>query len=270
MTRRKMLQALACAVVLPVFGPGHAQVAFDHGYSAWGALLKRHVKWLPDYKQSRLDYKNIDRAALKSVLDALSAVTVAQFGTFSKPEQMSFWINAYNAFTVELILTQYPNLKSIKDLGTFLQSPWRRKFFSLLGGERTLDWIEHTQLRPKYADPRVHAAIVCASIGCPALRHEAFTAKDLDTQLDDAMQRFMADRTRNRFQNGKLEVSMIFKWFREDFEKGHKGLQKLDDLWARYATQLSDTPEDVARLRSKAGVSVEFLHYDWSLNDVGR
>ena len=118
---------------------------------------------------------------------------------------MALLINAYNAYTVELIPTRYPNLKSIKDLGSFLQSPWQKKFFSLRDQERHLDWIEHEQLPPPCSDPRVHAAVNCASIGCPALRNEAFTAARLEAQLEDGMQRFLADRTRNRVKDGQLD-----------------------------------------------------------------
>ena len=243
----------------------------DAQYTAWDSLLKKHVRWLPDNKQSRVDYAGFkaDRAELKKVLDALSAVGKGEFDAWPKPQQMAFLINAYNAFTVELILTRYPDLKSIKDLGSFLVSPWKKKFFRLLGEERYLDWIEHEQLRPNYADPRVHAAVNCASIGCPALRNEAFTAPKLDAQLDDGMQRFMADRTRNRVQEGTLEVSMIFKWFREDFEKGHRGFAKLEDVFAAYAMQLSDDAAVQARLKAKS-LAVNYLDYDWSLNAVGR
>jgi hypothetical protein len=249
-----------------------AQAGFDHQYAGWDNLLKKHVKWLADGKQSRVDYKGFlaDRAALKGVLDQLSGVSKAQFGGWAKPEQMAFLINAYNAFTVELILTKYPDLKSIKDLGSFVQGPWKRKFFSLLGQEQHLDWIEHDMLRPTYADPRIHAAIVCASIGCPALRTEAFTAQKLEAQLEDGMQRFLADRTRNRMRDGKLEVSHIFKWFKEDFERGHKGFGKLEDVWAKHAKDLSDSADDQAKLRSKAPLAVTHLPYDWSLNDSGR
>lgn len=243
----------------------------DAQYTAWDSLLKKHVRWLPDNKQSRVDYAGFkaDRAELKKVLDSLSAVGKAEFDAWSKPQQMAFLINAYNAFTVELILTRYPDLKSIKDLGSFLVSPWKKKFFRLLGEERHLDWIEHEQLRPNYADPRVHAAVNCASIGCPALRNEAFTAPRLDAQLDDGMQRFMADRTRNRVQNGRLEVSMIFKWFREDFEQGHRGFARLEDVFAAYAPQLSDDAAVQAQLRAKS-LAVNYLDYDWSLNAAGR
>jgi len=266
-----MKRLFRCLALLLALFAGSAQAQFDPGYAAWDALVKKHVKWLPDNKQSRVDYAGFqaDRAELKEVLDALSAVPRAEFDGWSKPQRMAFLINAYNAFTVELILTKYPGLKSIKDLGSFVQSPWKKKFFRLLGEEHHLDWIEHEQLRPLYAEPRVHAAVNCASIGCPALRNEAFTAAKLEAQLDDGMQRFMADRTRNRVNGGTLEVSAIFKWFREDFEKGQRGFNRVEDVFAAYAAQLSDLADEQARLRARA-LPVAHLDYDWSLNALGR
>jgi len=243
--------------------------AFDHGYAAWDALLRKHVRWLPDHKQSRVVYAGLlaDRAALRSVLDGFSALTPQGFAGFSRTQQMAFLINAYNAFTIELVLTEYPKLKSIKDLGSIVRSPWKKPFFALLGETRNLDWIEHEQLRARYQEPHIHTAIVCASIGCPALKPQAYTAQQLDEQLEDGMRRFMGDRTRNRAGAGKLEVSSIFKWFRDDFEQGHQGYRQLADVFARYATQLSDDPAVQAQL--KAGqLKPEFLDYDWSLNDA--
>lgn len=272
-SRRKALLFIATSLgltrALPVLGQNTA--AYDHSGAAWEALLKKHVKWLPDNKQSRVAYAGFkaDRAELKQVLDSMSAVSKATFDGWTREQQMAFLINAYNAFTIELVLTGYPGVKSIKDLGSLIQSPWKKKFFTLLGQNQNLDWIEHEQLRPRYADPRLHAAIVCASIGCPALRPEAFTAAKLDAQLEDGMQRFLGDRTRNRYKDGKLEVSQIFKWFREDFEKGHKGFATVQDVFARYAAQLADQPEGQAALRAKT-VPIGYLDYDWSLNDAGR
>lgn len=277
-TRRHWLARSAALGVAAFAGlPGignltaHAQTTLDHGYAAWDALLRKHVKWLPDQKQSRVDYKGllVDRPALQKVLAEWSAVTAAQFAGFSREQQMAFLINAYNGFTIELILTRYPNLKSIKDLGSLLQSPWKNRFFTLLGERQHLDWIEHEMLRPKYADPRIHAAIVCASIGCPALRPEAFTAARLEAQLEDGLQRFMADRTRNRVEGGRLQVSSIFKWFKEDFEKGHKGFSRVEDVFARYADLLTDQPAEREKLRAKS-MAIGHLDYDWSLNDLGR
>jgi hypothetical protein len=257
-------------LLLVLTGLAQAQ-GFDHQHAAWDALVRQHVRWLPDDKQSRVDYAAFARARgeLKKVLDNYSAVTRSDFDAWPRAERMAFLVNAYNAFTVELILTRYPDLKSIKDLGTLLRSPWKNAFFTLLGDRRHLDWIEHEQLRPKYGDPRVHAAVNCASIGCPALRNEAFTAAKLDAQLEDGMIRFLADRTRNRVADGKLEVSSIFKWFREDFEKGQRGFSRVEDVFARYAVQLSDKPDEQAKLRERA-LPVTFLDYDWSLNALGR
>ena len=272
MQRRTLIKCIAAlSTGISATATFSQQNTLDTRYTTWDALLKKHVRWLPDGVQSRVDYTGFaaDRAALQQVLAQWSAVSPAQFQALPKPEQMAFLINAYNGFTVELILTQYPKLKSIKDLGSFIQSPWKKKFFKLLGEDRHLDWIEHEQLRPNYAEPRIHAAVNCASIGCPALRDEAFTAPKLDAQLEDGMKRFMADRTRNRVANGQLEVSSIFKWFKEDFEKGHQGLNKLEDVFARYATQLTSNPAEQARLKDRS-LRISHLDYDWALNDVGR
>jgi Protein of unknown function, DUF547 len=266
---------------LAVFAPASAVFAqsFDHNYAAYDAQLKKHVKFLPDGKQSRVNYKGFasERAELTKTLEAFSAVTPAQFAAFSKDQQMAFLINAYNAFTIELILTKYPDVKSIKDLGSTFSSPWKKTFFKLLGEERNLDWIEHDKLRPTgknivnggYQDPRIHVAIVCASIGCPALPTEAFTAAKLDAQLDAGMARFVQDKTRNRYEGGKLQVSSIFKWFKDDFEKGYKGFSKVEDVFAKYADNLSNDSAIQGQIRAKT-VSISYLDYDWSLNDSGR
>lgn len=274
MHRRHAVTLLALGSLL--LSPAHTLAqnsGFDHSYAQWDGLLKAHVKWLPDGKQSRVDYRGFasQRAMLRQVLAQWSAVTPATFAAFTQEQRMAFMVNAYNGFTVELILTKYPDLKSIKDIGSLLSSAWKGKFFALLGESRNLDWIEHDQLRPKFNDPRVHTAVNCASIGCPALRPEAFTAEALNTQLADSMSRFMGDRTRNRYnaQSGKLEVNAIFKWFRGDFEKGHKGFSRLEDVFAIYADQLTDESAARAKLVAKT-VEVDFLEYDWSLNDVGR
>jgi Protein of unknown function, DUF547 len=263
------LKILFAALLLSL--SGLAQAEFDHSYAVWNRLVGKHVKWLPDNQQSRVDYAafKVDRAELKTVLEDLSTVPRSEFDAWPREQRMAFLINAYNAFTVELILSKYPDLTSIKDLGSLFKSPWKIEFFTLLGEKHHLDWIEHEQLRPVYKEPRVHAAVNCASIGCPALRNEAFTAAKLEAQLEDGMRRFMADRTRNRVRDGRLEVSPIFKWFREDFEQGHQGLGKLEDVFARYAAQLSDKPDEQARLRERT-LPIGCLDYDWSLNVIGR
>ena len=264
--------ALATLLLAWMPGPAPAQ-SIDHGHAAWTALLKKHVVVKDGGKASQLRYAGMagDRAALKAYTDALSAVGKASFDGWSKPQQMAFLINAYNAFTVELILTKYPDLKSIKDLGSLLSSPWKPKFIALLGTKMSLDEIEHETLRTKgrYDDPRVHFAVNCASIGCPALREEAFTADRLEAQLDEQAQRFMSDRSRNRFNPaaGKAEVSKIFDWFGDDFKQGYKGIASLGAFLAKYANQLADAPADREALRGMK-VGIGFLDYDWSLNDA--
>ena len=263
---------LKTLLVLSFFLGSSAQAKpIDHHYANWEALSKKHVRWLPDQSQSRTDYAGFkaEHAQLNLVLAELSGVTQAEFDQWTAAQQMAFLINAYNAFTVELILSKYPDLKSIKDLGSLIQSPWKKKFFTLLGAEHNLDWIENDMLRARYKDPRIHVGINCASIGCPALRNEAYTSAKLDMQLEDGMARFLSDKTRNRYRDGKLEVSEIFKWFAEDFEKGNKGYSKTTEVFARYATQLSSDASTQAALRNKT-VAVSYLPYDWKLNDIAR
>jgi hypothetical protein len=277
MQRRSLLSCLPATFALlaaPALLPARAQAAvFDHGHAAWTALLRRHVRVLDGGKATQVRYAGFaqDRAALKAYLDALSAVPQAAFDGFAKAQQMAFLINAYNAFTVELILTRYPKLESIKDLGSILQSPWKPKWVPLLGTKVSLDDIEHEMLRRRgrYDDFRVHFGVNCASIGCPALREEAFVAERLDAQLDEMALRFMSDRSRNRFnaERGRLEVSKIFDWFGEDWKLGHRGITSLPQFLARYAEVLADAPADRERVRA-GSVPVSFLDYDWKLNDA--
>ena len=249
--------------------------AFDHSHAAWTALLGKHVLLLDGGRASQLRYAGMaaDRAALKAYLATLAAVSPPAFEDFSKPQQMAFLINAYNAYTVELILTRYPKLESIKDLGSLLQNPWKQKTSPLLGTTMTLDAIEHETLRARgrYDDPRIHFAVNCASIGCPMLREEAYVGERLNAQLDEQTLRFMSDRSRNRWDaaSQQLEVSMIFKWYGEDFRLGHKGFTSANAFFARYADQLADAPADRERVRSQKA-AVGYLDYNWKLNDAAR
>jgi hypothetical protein len=248
-------------------------VAFDATHAAWTTLLRKHVRLVRGGQTTQVAYAGFaaDRAALKAYLDSLSAVTPAAFGAWPSAERQAFLINAYNAFTVELILTRYPNLNSIKDLGSLLRSPWKPQWIVLLGGKVSLDDIEHGMLRKRgdYDEPRVHFAVNCASIGCPALREEAFVASRLEAQLAEQTLRFMSDRTRNRYnpQRQRLELSKIFDWYGEDFRLGHRGIASLPAFAARYADQLADAPADRERIRA-GGVEIAFTDYDWALNDA--
>ncbi|MBE0615969.1 MAG: DUF547 domain-containing protein [Burkholderiales bacterium] len=247
--------------------------AFDHNHAAWTALLKKHVVLLPGGNASQLRYAGVlaERKNLEAYLDSLSSVTEPEYRSWAKAQQLAFLINAYNAFTVELILGKYPDLASIKDLGSVFQSPWKRKFFTLLGSQRHLDDIEQGMIRAPGAfdEPRIHVALVCASIGCPMLRNEAYTAERLDAQLEDGMRRFFSDRTRNRYDaaSNTLRASKLFDWYGKDFGQGHAGFASLAATFAKYAERLADTPEAQARIRS-GDYRLEFLDYDWTLNDA--
>ena len=265
LSRRALLLGLAA------WSASASAQAFDHGHAAWSALLKQHVLLLRGGQASQVRYAGFaaDRPALKAYLDTLSAVPLSVFNAFSKAQQMAFLINAYNAFTVELILTKYPNLASIKDLGSLLSNPWKPKWVPLLGDKLSLDDIEHANLRARgrFDDPRIHFAVNCASVGCPMLREEAFVGERLEAQLEEQTVRFLSDRTRNRLRDGRLEVSKIFDWYGEDFRLGHRGIGSLPAFLARHADVLADAPADRERVRAQKA-EVGFLDYDWALNDA--
>ncbi len=241
--------------------------------SAWDGLLKAHVTALRGGQSTEVDYAGFaaDRGRLKQYLASVSAVTPAEFERWDRPSQLAFLINAYNAFTVELVLTGYPDIASIKDLGTFLRSPWKKRFIPLLGQTRSLDDIEHGMIREsgRYAEPRIHFAVNCASIGCPALISEAFSSERLDAQLEEATRLFLSDRTRNRLDGSTLKVSSIFKWYRTDFEKGWRGADTLPAFLALYRPALGLDDNAANRLKSGA-IDIEFLDYDWRLNAKAR
>ena len=270
--RLAMIVALLGALLGALWSPA-ANAAFDHRHSGWDALLRQNVVVAPSGVASTVRYAGLknQRDALQSYLASLSAVSPQEYATWSRPQQLAFLVNAYNAYTVELILTRYPDLKSIKDLGGVFESPWKKKFFRLLGQERSLDELEHGLIRAPGAfdDPRIHVAVVCASVGCPMLRNEAFVADRIDGQLDDALRRFLSDRSRNRFDgaSGTLAVSKIFDWYRKDFEQGHRGYDSLQTLFARQAEVLGGTPQAQADLRA-GRYKIVYLDYDWSLNDA--
>lgn len=240
-----------------------------HDHSAWDALLKRNVVSIGGGSSTQVNYGKFkaDRAKLKAYLDSLSAVRKSQFDRWSRDDQLAFLINAYNAWTVELILTKYPDLKSIRDLGSLLRSPWKKSFIPLLGKTVSLDDIEHGMIRGsgKYNEPRIHFAVNCASIGCPALARTAYRGANLSAQLNAVTKSFLRDRSRNRLKNGRLEVSSIFKWYRGDFEKGWRGADNLHQFLAIYANSLGLTKGQQAELRS-GKTRISFLSYDWRLN----
>ncbi len=242
-------------------------LAVDH--SLWNTLLKKHVQVIKGGQATAVNYAGFkqDHSQLTAYLSQLSSMETRDFDGLDKAEQLAFLINAYNAWTVELILTKYPDLNSIKDLGSWFQSPWKKSFIPLLGAMRSLDDIEHKMIRgsDKYKEARIHFAVNCASIGCPALRAEAYTGVKLEQQLEEQTRLFLADESRNRLVKDELQVSSIFKWYREDFEKGWSGVDSLENFFALYADALNLSDPDVLAIH-EGKIDIEFLDYDWRLN----
>ncbi len=222
----------------------------SHGL--WDQLVKAHVK--PD---GRVDYRGFvrDKPKLDQYLKLVSE-NAPDRKTWSKHEQLAYWINAYNAFTVKLIVDHYP-VKSIRDLGPGLKIPgikdvWHYKFFKIGGVESSLDEIEHSILRKEFDEPRIHFAINCASVSCPPLLNEAFVAENLDAQLTKAATAFVNDPTRNKITADQAQISSIFSWFKEDFTT--KG--SLIDFLNRYS-----------KVRIKPSAKISYLDYNWDLNE---
>ncbi|TMN71013.1 DUF547 domain-containing protein [Pseudoalteromonas sp. S1727] len=257
-------------MMLLLFCLAFSTQANDELHQPWQQLLNEHVKPINHGASTVVDYAAIKQqhSELKSYLASLSAITATQFASWNNLKQLAFLINAYNAWTVELILTEYPQVKSIKDLGSFFSSPWSKEFVSLLGETRSLDNIEHTLIRGnnKYREPRIHFAVNCASIGCPALREEAYTGAKLDAQLEQQTTRFLADTTRNYAKDNTLYLSSIFKWYQTDFATDFRGAQSLSAFTLLYSDALNLTPSQHAKLESNT-MKIKFLDYNWALND---
>jgi hypothetical protein len=173
-----------------------------------------------------------------------------------KTEQMAFWINAYNAFTIKLVIDHYPvkTIKAIKRGIPYINSVWDIKFIYIQGQNYSLNNIEHDILRPKFGDARVHAAINCASISCPRLANEAYTAQRLEKQLDRATRDFINDPLRNKVRREQASISAIFNWFGGDFKRDAGSLRAFLN---KYAAE---------PLRENGKIS--FLPYNWNLNEA--
>ncbi|UTW10276.1 DUF547 domain-containing protein [Marinobacterium rhizophilum] len=258
-------------LLLSLFTTQYSAASFDH--SDWDRLLKTHVLELQNGRATQLDYTAVtqQRPQLSAYLARLSDVQQPQFDAWTKDDQLAFLINAYNAWTVELILGAYPDLASIKELGSLFQSPWKKAFVPLLGEQRSLDNIEHDLIRGsrRYRDPRIHFAVNCASIGCPALRAEAYSGSALEQQLEQQTRLFLQDRSRNRSTGQRLELSSIFKWYAEDFSAGWRGAESLEQFLTLYADALGLNETQLQHLRA-GNTDIDFLDYDWNLNDIQR
>jgi len=243
-------------------GPQEAATAFDQEHTLWTGILRARVH------EDGFDYGGLkkDPAPLQAYLKALHAVTPAQLNGWSQPQRFAFWINAYNAHTIQKVVENYP-IDSIKDLSGALglSSVFDKEFIPMRAfhpdgkaEDLSLNDIEHGILRKQFKDARVHAAINCASHSCPRLRNEAFVASRLDEQLDQQMRTFVNDPVRNHIDPARKElaVSEIFKWFSEDFERDAHSVK---EFLIRYAP-----PEEADFIRS---TRMSYLDYGWKLND---
>ncbi|MEM6261931.1 MAG: DUF547 domain-containing protein [Bacteroidota bacterium] len=219
-------------------------------HELWDTLVKQHVT--PD---GQVDYPGFagDRERLEAYLDLL-AIQPPNTTTWSDAEQMAYWINVYNAFTVQIVLDHYPvgSIREITPGIPFINSVWDEPLITLGGKSYTLNNIEHGILRTQFQDARIHAVLTCASISCPKLRTEAYIPGRLDEQLDVQMQEFLRNPNKNQPDPESPKLSAIFNWYGGDFE-AEGGLIVFVN---RFLDQ-----------QITAGAQVEFLEYDWGLNE---
>lgn len=264
------LSLLSLGVLVFAVTAARADSPFDRTHAAFSALLGRHVRWNAAGTATAVDYAGFarERAALDAYRTALAGVAASDFAAWPDADRLAFLVNAYDAHTIALVLTRYPDLASIKDLGGWITSPWKQRFFELLGESRSLDDVEHRMIRggDGAREPRVHFALNCASIGCPALRPEAYRGDALEAQLADQTRRFLSDRSRNRYDDasGRLEVSKIFDWYGDDFVRAAGSVAT---FLAPHAALMTDDAGARAKIAA-AAVPIVFLDYDWALNDA--
>lgn len=249
-----------------------AQNGFDHEYRGYASVLRSFLRG------DRVDYAAMkaDRASLDAVARSLGSVAEQDLRSWTRPQQLAFWINAYNVFTLRAIVDHYPirgtwfslsPRNSIRQIdGVWNELQWR-----VAGRDVTLDDIEHRILRPTYSEPLVHVAINCGSVSCPPLSVDPYRAATLEDQLETAAKRYLASPQGLSIQGDVLAVSSIFKWYGEDFVERYAargpGSGTTTDRAVRGFVAMFGPPE--ARTRALSGrTRLRFLPYDWSLNDV--
>ena len=246
--------ALLLSLVAALAAPGGI-APYDHTHAALDAILKARVR------SGLVDYAGLKagRAPLDAYLSAAGAVPMAGFQHWTRDEQLAFLINVYNAATLQLIIDAYP-VDSIKSLGTLVKSPWSKEVVLLFGKKISLDTLEHKVIRKNYAEPRIHFALVCAAMGCPPLRGEAYQGTRLEEQLEAQTREFLTTPEKNRVEAEKktLWLSPIFKWYKEDFETTSKSL-------ATFVAPYLGAAEGAALDAYK----IEYTDYDWALNGQG-
>ena len=218
----------------------------------WTLLLQKHVD-----EEGMVDYKGFqqDRQKLKAYLETLET-NPPNPGEWTEAEQLAYWINAYNAFTIDLVLEYYP-VKSIKDIGSsiqvpFVNSPWDIKLMNIMGKKFDLNNLEHNIIREEFDEPRIHFALVCAARSCPKLRREAYTAEQLDMQLNQQTRSFLADTAKNKIHKQEVQLSKLFDWYQGDFTRQGS----LIDFLNRYAPTSINPDADIS-----------YMDYEWSLNE---
>ncbi|MSU31194.1 MAG: DUF547 domain-containing protein [Pedosphaera sp.] len=209
----------------------------------------------------------VDYSALKSAptelthyLDTLDSVSETEFQTWPKEDRLAFLINLYNGSVLRLIVDHYP-VASIRDIGGIFGSPWKQKCVRAWGKLLTLETLEHQIIRPKYAESRIHFALVCAAKSCPQIRSEAYVGKQLDEQLDHQGKVFLADRNKNWIERDSftLHLSPIFKWYSSDFRA--PGVTLINAITPFIS------PEEAGWLKQNSKEwSLRYMRYDWRLN----
>ena len=245
-----------------------APTRFDRTHGEFNALLHKHVRWSVAGTTRQVDYAGLlaDRALLRRYLGSLTSVSSDEFATWPAADRQAFLINADNAATIDVVLARYPERRSSKELGGRFSSPWDQSFVVILGKSRSLDAIEHGLLRgaEDYRDPRIQFALNCASIGCPALRPEAYAGGRLHAQLDNQTRRFLRDASSNHdnARSGVLRVSQICNWDSDDWVRHAGGVHA---LLARYPVELGLNATAMGRWQS-GQITLAYGEYDWTLN----
>ncbi|MCP1339970.1 DUF547 domain-containing protein [Idiomarina sp. M1R2S28] len=250
-----------------VFQMAAAAQSFDQSHAAFSDVLSDYVAVYDDGLKSAVSYRELseNRLPLDNYLASLSAVEPRQYESWTHEQKLAFLINAYNGFTLQLIIDNIDKFESgeadsIRDLGGLFASPWEKSFFTLLGEKRTLDWVEHEKIRGDFDEPRIHASLVCAAVNCPKLRAEAFTGESLETQLEDQMVTFLNDRDKNGIDDKGIYLSKIFDWYREDFDG-------LKDYLRSYRGALSYGSSSSDNMNFQS-LDIRFVDYNWKLNNL--
>lgn len=249
--------AAPSAKLIPFWEPHNDTNTATIDHSDWQKLLSKRLIDNHSSGVNRFDYAEMDKADKAGLTRYLSAMTSLNPRAYSRDEQKAYWINLYNALTVDLIVKHYP-VKTITDLGKgfFSFGPWDDPITTIQGQTLTLNDIEHGILRPIYNDNRIHYAVNCASFGCPNLSGTAFTAENTEFLLENAAQYYVNHRRGVRFEKGQLIVSSIYHWYKVDFGS-------TDDALIQHLIAYS-TPEQAKRLAMYTGdIDNE---YNWSLN----